>query len=276
MPRDDIRRKIEAVTRLAHAVVHVVILGAAQTLVVKTHAVIDFAAIERVGQRIDIARFSAVAERRCAAAEARGIQRARDGFPGVAGVRADDASADDILSASQRVEIFLQKILWHARVRVQPDDCVARRGAQRYVDATGQPALGIFEQLYLERRALGKAAHDLRGIVRRGAVYQQGFQLTGIDGLCKQIAQQRVEALRGVVGDDNKADFCHREVSRFVKWSVIPPRKRGCVRGRSPTQAAGRRRTAFATQTRAGAFSPAASPTACTRSSSAAPARNSE
>lgn len=156
------------------------------------------------------------------------------------------------------------------------DDCVARRGAQRYVDATGQPALGIFEQLYLERRALGKAAHDLRGIVRRGAVYQQGFQLAGIDGLRKQIAQQRVEALRGVVGDDNKADFCHREVSRFVKWNVIPPRRRGCVRGRSPTQAAGRRRTAFATQTRAGAFSPAASPTACTRSSSAAPARNSE
>ena len=95
-------------------------------------------------------------------------------------------------------------------------------------------------------------------------------------GLRKQIAQQRVEALRGVVGDDNKADFCHREVSRFVKWNVIPPRRRGCVRGRSPTQAAGRRRTAFATQTRAGAFSPAASPTACTRSSSAAPARNSE
>ncbi len=98
---------------------HVVILGSPQALVVQPHAVIDLAAIERVSQRIDVARFATVAEGRRAAAESGRIQRAGDGFPCGFRGRAADAPADDIPPAGERVQILLQKILRHARVRVR-------------------------------------------------------------------------------------------------------------------------------------------------------------
>ena len=135
--------------------------------------------------------------------------------------------------------IFLQKILRHARMCIQTDHGVARRRAQRDVDAAGQPALRVFQQLHLERRARGKATHDLRGVVRGGAVHQQRFQLFGRDRLREQVAQQRVEALRGVVSHDDKTDFCHTAVSRLI----IPPHRRGCARDRSSAPAAARRKT---------------------------------
>ncbi len=107
---------------------------------------------------------------------------------------------------------FLQKILRHARMRVQTDHGVARRRAQRDVDAAGQPALRVFQQLHLKRCACGKATHDLRGVVRGGALStSSAFQLFGRDRLREQVAQQRVEALRGVVSHDDKTIFVIRQ-----------------------------------------------------------------
>ena len=68
-------------------------------------------AVERIGERIHIARFAAVAERRGAAAETGGIHRAQHVFPGGVRRSAGDAAADDIFSAFKRTEVIFQKIL---------------------------------------------------------------------------------------------------------------------------------------------------------------------
>ena len=206
---DDIGREEELIPCLTHAVVHVVVLGAAQALVIQADRIVDLAAIGRVGEGIDIARLPAVAEGSRPAAEARGIHRAQDVFPRAMGLTAQHAAADDVLPGLKRGEVLLQKVRRDARVRVQPDDALARRRGQRDVDAGGQPAARVIQQFHLKRCARGEIAHDLLGFVRGRAVNEEKLDTVFRDRLVDHIVNQRAEAALCVVGDDHEADFHH-------------------------------------------------------------------
>ena len=205
MPGENIGGRVEAVSSLAHAVVHVVVLRAAQAFVIQPDPIMDLTAVERIGKRIHIARLAAVAERRCSAAETGGIQRASHGFPVAFRFCAAYAAADDILAVFQRTDIFFEEILRDACVRIQTDYGVACGCLQGDVDAAGEPTLRVVQHLDGKRRTLGKIAHHLPCSVRGCAVYEQHLKLARRKCLREKIVQQRTQTLFCVVCDDNKA-----------------------------------------------------------------------
>ena len=217
----DGRGETEAIAGLVHAVMHVVVLCAAQALVILAHAVVDLAAVERVGQRIHIAVAAAVAEGRCAAAETGGVQRAHDALPRGFGFGAQYAAAHDVFAGFQRFDIALEEIGGDARVRVQADHRVAGGFAQGDVDAAGQPFFRVVQNLYVKRSGGGECAHDVKRIVLRGAVHQQELDLLRGQRLGEQVVKQEAEAAARVERHDDKTDF-HLISPHFTVFPNMP------------------------------------------------------
>ena len=177
MPGENIGGKVEAVSSLAHAVVHVVVLCAAQAFVIQPDPIINLTAVERIGKRIYIARLAAVAEGRCSAAETGGIQRAGHGFPVAFRFCAAYAAADDILTVFQRTDIFSRKSFGMRA-------CASRRITASPVAACramlmplASQRFGLSSTLTEKGARFGKIAHHLPCSVRGCAVYEQHLKL---------------------------------------------------------------------------------------------------